>query len=352
MRLDSGSIILNIIVALIISLNLSQDKHVSAFTIPSVGIPSHKMKQTCLSMSDGNDSVVMPNDGVVGVVGRGFVSILTAKIAAVAGYDTWILYPEGEESTITKLIENQDGEIPKGFSMVSTSQSDIVADKLPNTNALIIAVDDDEPVADSVLNFLLDTEKLSNGRENSENNLKRVVAMSRNLNGKNMGFFVKASKISANSEVWDGSTSTQYKAYEKNVQNLAAACGADYTIVRAGTLKGGAGGESYEYDKFLSPDFYEMTKKDIVTWQLLFDCNVRGVTFAKGDVMPGPGNRAVFTACGYEALPGDTSRCGIAEAMIKSLSFPLAANIDFGVGTAESRTPPSDEDWSNLFNSL
>eukprot|EP00551_Chaetoceros_affinis_P018157 CAMPEP_0203715830 /NCGR_PEP_ID=MMETSP0092-20131115/578_1 /ASSEMBLY_ACC=CAM_ASM_001090 /TAXON_ID=426623 /ORGANISM="Chaetoceros affinis, Strain CCMP159" /LENGTH=77 /DNA_ID=CAMNT_0050594137 /DNA_START=60 /DNA_END=290 /DNA_ORIENTATION=- len=77
-----------------------------------------------------------------------------------------------------------------------------------------------------------------------------------------------------------------------------------------------------------------MTKKDIVTWNLLFDCNVRGVVLSKGDVLEGPGFQAVFTATGTDGgLKGDTSRCGMAEALVRSLEYDNAGNIDFGVGT-------------------
>ena len=199
---------------------------------------------------------------------------------------------------------------------------------------------DDETVMDeAVLKFLLKPE-----------NAKRVVGMSRNLNGKDMGFFVKASKISANRQVWDGSTSKQYKAFEESLKKCASAIGAEYTIAigaeytiaRAGTLKGGASGDSEEpYKQFLTKQFYEMTKRDIVTWNLLFDCDIRGVRLAKGDVLPGPGSKAVFTATGTDASPGDTSRSGICEAMVKSLAVENAANMDFGVATEESRSLPS-----------
>ena len=181
-------------------------------------------------------------------------------------------------------------------------------------------------------------------------NLKRVVAMSRNLNGKGINFAVKASKISANSEVWDMGNADKYKAFEKSIQDGAKACSAEYTIARAGTLKGGACGED-EYHQYLSNKFYEMTKKDIVTWNLLFDCNVRGVALSKGDVLPGPGFQAVFTATGTDGgLPGDTSRCGMAEALVRSLAFENVGNVDFGVSTLEGRIPPSDKEWEELFS--
>lgn len=114
-------------------------------------------------------------------------------------------------------------------------------------------------------------------------------------------------------------------------------------------MKGGACGESNLYPQYLAESFYDITKNDIITWQLLFDCNIRGVKLRKGDVMPGPGVKAVFTATGSEEHVGDSSRSGVAEAMVRSLAREEAANKDFGVGTVASREPPSDEEWSQMF---
>lgn len=279
-------------------------------------------------------------DSTVGIVGRGFVSVLTAKLAALAGYQSWVLLPPGQMDVVMSLLDDK----PDNLELIESSDTETIDSKICETDALIVAVDDDSTMDEGVINYFLNPE--------SATKVKRVVAMSRNLNGEGMGFLVKASKISANREVWDGGNANAYKKFENVIKRQAETMGIDYTIVRAGTLKGGACGEEQMFDQFLSSKFYEMTKKDVITWQLLFDCNVRGVKLAKGDVLPGPGGKAVFTATGTDAAPGDTSRSGIAEAMVKSLSFDQASNIDFGVGTVESRTPPTTDEWEKLFSAL
>ncbi len=286
-------------------------------------------------------ATVHPSDSSsVGIIGRGFISVATAKIAALRGYDTFMFCPPGQEETIKELI-NDEGDIPPNLTLIASTDTDLLGAKMETADAFIIAVDDDSVMDTSVINFVLDPENAKN--------VKRVVAMSRNLNGKGMNFAVKASKISANSQVWDMGSADEYKKFEKAIKDGATKCSAEYSIARAGTLKGGACGEN-EYNQFMSRKFYEMTKKDIVTWNLLFDCNVRGVTIEKGDVLPGPGFQAVFTATGTDGgLPGDTSRCGLAEAMVRSLEFESTSNMDFGVGTAESREPPTDAQWEELF---
>jgi hypothetical protein len=234
------------------------------------------------------------------------------------------------------------GKLPENLEFVPASDSERVEDLLRNTDALMLACDDVDSVVDpNVVNYLLDPDKVGN--------LKRVVAMSRNLNGSGMGMLVSASRRAANAQVWDNSNAAAYRSFEQSIKVAAQKCGADWTIVRAGTLKGGACGESNLYPQYLAESYYELTKNDIITWQLLFDCNIRGVKLQKGDVMSGPGFKAVFTATGSEEHEGDSSRSGVAEAMVRSLGIEGAANVDFSVGTLASREIPTNEEWAKLF---
>ncbi len=301
--------------------------------------PSIKTIMTAESFTPPRTLTPSPST-TVGIIGRGFISVVAAKLAALRGYETFMFVPPGQEPTILDLISDQ-GDVPSNLSLIASTDTENLGLNIEKADAFIIAVDDDSVMDTSVINFVLDP--------NNAKQVQRVVAMSRNLNGKGMNFAVKASKISANSQVWDMSTSDQYKAFEEAIRNGASKCNADYTIARAGTLKGGACGEN-EYMQYLSQTFYEMTKKDIVDWNLLFYCNVRGVHLTKGDVLPGPGFQAVFTATGTDGgLPGDTSRAGLAEAMVRSLEYDSTANMDFGCATVESREPPTDDQWDDLF---
>jgi hypothetical protein len=350
-----------------------QSLAVRAFQPTFIGSGRQSSKAKANTAAWSLDAVVTPVDeatgkqSVVGIVGRGYVPTLCAKLCALDGYKTWIVTPDEEIERIESLIYSDsqpemNAQVKANLSLISASDTDALESLSTTTNAFMLAVDTDAVLTDDVIDFLL-----PNGGEDSDGNLKRIVGLSRNLNGKGLGFFVKASKLSANNEVWAGEDRLvkQYRGFEQTLQKKAKECGAEYTIVRAGTLKGGAcGDETYSEDtdedklgnayfpRYLSSKYYEYTKKDIVTWHLLFDCKVRGAVLAKGDVLEGPGARAVFTATSNDACPGDSSRCTMAEAMVKSLSQESAANIDFGVATAESRTPPTDREWSTLFNNL
>eukprot|EP00578_Thalassiosira_sp_NH16_P007656 CAMPEP_0181117170 /NCGR_PEP_ID=MMETSP1071-20121207/22360_1 /TAXON_ID=35127 /ORGANISM="Thalassiosira sp., Strain NH16" /LENGTH=54 /DNA_ID=CAMNT_0023201501 /DNA_START=20 /DNA_END=181 /DNA_ORIENTATION=- len=53
------------------------------------------------------------------------------------------------------------------------------------------------------MNYLLDPPKVPN--------MKRIVAMSRNLNGAGMGMLVSASRKAANAQVWDNANVDAYR---------------------------------------------------------------------------------------------------------------------------------------------
>ena len=279
---------------------------------------------------------------------------------------------------MNQLLEEQSTTLlPENLEIVLASNTPRITELLSQSNALFIATDDVERVMDpNVINYLLDPTMVNNNNNSNNNgdtnnndgkiNMKRIVAMSRNLNGSGMGFFVSASKRAANAQVWDNSNAEALAAYETNIKEACSQIGADWTIVRAGTLKGGASGDrtaattsstdadaanNYYYPQYLPGEiYYDMTKSDIISWQFLFDINVRGVKLQKGDVLPGPGMKAVFAAIGSDgSYDGDTSRAGIAEAMVRSLEMDVTANVDFGVGTDKSRRVPSEEEWMTMF---
>ncbi len=289
-------------------------------------------------------ATVQPTESsTIGTVGNGYLPILLAKLSALTHGNSWVVCPAADMDMMKQLAAMDGfGKLPQNLEFVPASDTDRVESLLRDTDALMLACDYVDSVVDpNVINYLLDPAKVAN--------LKRVVAMSRNLNGSGMGMLVSASRRAANAQVWDNSNAAAYRSYEQSIKDATKKCGADWTIVRAGTLKGGACGESNLYPQYLAESYYELTKNDIITWQLLFDCNIRGVKLQKGDVMSGPGIKAVFTAIGSEEHEGDSSRSGVAEAMVRSLGIEGAANVDFGVGTVASREIPTNEEWAQLF---
>ena len=317
--------------------------HSKAF-LPSV-VPSTSVPRTRTSTLLFSATTVQPSEtSAIGTIGSGYLPLLAAKLAAHRQHaKSWIISSPSEIDVMRQLSStaDDDGSLTS-LEFVFASDTSRIKELLSVTDALMFANDDvNEAVDTSVINYILDPAKATK--------IKRVVAMSRNLNGSGMGMFVSASQKAANAQVWDNSNKDAYLQYENDIQKAAQNCGADWTIVRAGTLKGGACGENNMYPTYLAQSYYELSKNDVTQWQLLFDINVRGVKLAKGDVLSGPGVKAVFTATGTEEHEGDSGRCGVAEAMVRSLELEGAANVDFGVGTSARRDVPSEEEWEELF---
>ena len=138
------------------------------------------------------------SSSTVGVVGKGYISILTAKVAAMKGYNAWLAIPpgDGEKEKIESLIyENTESDEKLPIELISSIETDSIEERLAQSDAIVLASDDSNaPLATSALEFVL--------RSDGCPKLKRVVCMSRNLNNEGYGFFTKASKISSNGEVW------------------------------------------------------------------------------------------------------------------------------------------------------
>ena len=78
--------------------------------------------------------------------------------------------------------------------------------------------------------------------------LKRVAVMSRYLNVEGMGFFASAANIIprrlGRRKDWapKAQAVASYKAMEAEVARMSGAAGVEWTVIRAGTLKGGGSG--------------------------------------------------------------------------------------------------------------
>jgi hypothetical protein len=209
-------------------------------------------------------AVVLPGAPVL-VVGNGAVQLLAARLAAIRGYQTTLAcvpqfieqakdflwddkYPQG--SLPIKLLPIAGGDAEKGIETAAAA-----------CEGLIVAFDSEkQAMPDSALSVFLP----------KGSKLKRVALMSRYLNGAGMGFFPKAAKFAANAEIWAGDPDlvAQYKAQEASVRARAKEVGASTTIIRAGTLKGGASGDALMggagEPMFLNPAFYTIGQQDVV----------------------------------------------------------------------------------------
>ena len=289
----------------------------------------------------------VPPGGRVLAVGNGPVFLLAAKTAAKAGYKTTIVSARAE--LFSQLLWSEAREEPRDPNLTVlgvSSDEDVEAfnDAVANADGLIIAFDAEQTLTATLRDVVLPT----------AGGAKRVAVMSKHLNGKGYGPFVAASKVAANKEVWaaDEKQVSMYRDFETKLKQKLASreVEAGLTIVRAGTLKGG--GPASPDDPVpdatptLSEKLYDDLAKDIVNWQLLFDCDSRGVALTKGDTAPGPGLRAVFTACASDASPGDSGRVQVCQALVRSLGRDDAEGKEFGVTTAAAEAHATDAEWA------
>lgn len=242
-----------------------------------------------------------PQDSKVLVVGLGALPLLTMKTAFFAGYkEVLYILPEVQHAKCAKLMFGDDYEMAtdgdgylvtpetssEGFGANSCggrlkfldgSNSEDVA-SVEGCDGMIFCGDEPSPpVPWPVAEYLLDACGPS---------LKQVALNSKTFNEEGYGFVVKAARKTANKNIWDqdGKEVAVLKDFEGKVKGKGGEGGFDVTVTRSGTLKGGGWGstdpladdvpsvgpEAYG----LSDGFYEAVKRDIVNFNLLFDCEV------------------------------------------------------------------------------
>jgi len=293
-------------------------------------------------------NVVAPGANVL-VVGFGPVCVCAAKLAALAGFSTTaLLYPQECASAPGLVYDSrtEEGSIPLTFMPIAGPDADGEAIEAVAASAegVIMAIDGEkvfgEPLIDSFIS--------------PGGSLRRVAVMSRYLNGEGMGFFPSAAKAAANVDIWAGSAKAvaDYRTMEALVAAKAKAVGAEYTFIRAGTLKGGASASSLDGGSgeptLLNPAFYKLGVQDVANWRLLYDIEGLGVKLVAGDTLPGPGFTAAITATD-KIGSGDSHRGAVAASLVESLRVPSAANRDFSVAAQEGSSFPTDAEWAAKF---
>ena len=289
----------------------------------------------------------LPAGAKVLVSGGGPLMLLTAKIAALRGFDVTAAVTPGDLELGPRLVEESAGV--KYIQITGEGADGAAIDaKINEAQGLLLAIDSEASVPDSVIRVFVNPEAAPN--------LAHVGVMSRYLNGKGMGFIASTAKAAGNVDVWDGNGKAvaAYKQMEATVKERCAACGATWTIVRAGTLKGGASG-AVKLDggsgcaDYLEPAFYKIGNQDLANWRMLYDIDAQGVVLEKGDGMAGPGFTAALTATATEPGGGDSGRGGVANALVESLRVAAADNADFSIGGAKAAAPPTPADWAALY---
>ena len=150
---------------------------------------------SCLHVATPRMSALQPGDSVL-VLGSGPVMALAAKQAVAAGYKTTII--GGVDSAkYREMMFSADSPAPPQSDLailesVEGDQFGVYNQIATSCDGVIVANDRELVPSESMLDTMIPPANI---------NLKRIVVMSRNLNGKGLGPFAMASKISANAEV-------------------------------------------------------------------------------------------------------------------------------------------------------
>jgi hypothetical protein len=282
------------------------------------------------------------------VYGEGPMQCLAARLAAIQGFETTLIIKGESLDEAEELCYDESyamGSIPLAFVPISGENADegVLNRTVKEADGIIVTFDRAEEImSQKGLNILMPP--------NSD--VKHISIMSRNLNGEGMGFWNNAARATSNPDVWTAPEAMvqQYREMEAFVKERAAECGASFTIVRVGTLKGGSTGGSGDGGEpsFLNGRFYDLGSQDVVNWRLLYDNQGLGFELVKGDTLSGPGIRAVWDSRDKVA-EGDSHRGAAAAALVEAMRTPAAQNADFAVKTIEGRKFPTPEEIASLY---
>ena len=202
-------------------------------------------------------------------------------------------------------------------------------EELACVDGIVFASDNFEPAVPlEVANYLMEC----------ASDLKQVSVHSKTMNEEGYGWIVSAARKTANKDIWDRNKDDVQKltSFTEGVKKKAAEKGAGVTVIKTGTLKGGGwgvtnlgddaegdekvgpeGGESYG----LSDAFYKAVQRDIVNFQMLYDCETSDVYVMKGDVGVGGGGTQVLKANSSKEEAGDSGRKGTGERTMPNCSL-------------------------------
>ena len=314
--------------------------------------PTVRLLTVCLCFGRGAAMALAPGANVL-VVGNGAVQCLAARLAAICGYKTTLAVVAQTREKDEKVVF--DSKYPKGslpLTIMPITGDDIVEADIEHSineaDGIIVAFDSERTLPKASMNVFMPTEGAK---------LSCVSMMSRYLNGDGMGFTASAAKFAANPDIWAGGKMVpEYKEMESRIKARCAEVGAKWSIIRAGTLKGGGSADASDPEiedaggdaRFLNPAFYTMGQQDIVNWRLLFDSSGLGVEMSAGDTLPGPGFTAALTATDRVGS-GDCHRGAVAMALVQALGCDAAAGKDFSIKAKEGREFPADSVWPAMF---
>jgi hypothetical protein len=267
--------------------------------------------------------------------------LLVSKIAAEKGVSTSCICAPGTEEGCRRLMYGSDyaknGVDKEGHAKPISDGEDIGA-ALQDATSMIL-VGHDNPVEVSTLaTFLkyIDKEKL-----------RKVVLLSK------MGV-----KNSGGGGFFSGGGNKALLQSEQSLAKLAQDNNLDFSIVRAGILKGGGPGMDEEGNTVhsfgLDRAFYN-TILDVVEFKVAmahdrFTLGANSISVVAGDPHSMPNMMTQMgTKTSFDPSLTDTNRIVAASAAVAALDM---GPMEISVGTAEGRMVPTTEQWTKLIQTL
>jgi len=271
---------------------------------------------------------------------------LTAKLAARAGLETSYICAPGSEEVGRRLMygdnanvddDNDDGiedGRTKGLARPISSGEDIMA-ALQATNSIIF-LGYDQPIDESSYKTLLNS---------AGDKLTKVVLMSKMgvSRAKGGGGFMFGG---------GGGGDAKLLQSETDLRNLCRTKNLDFSIIRAGNLKGGGPGDDVGNGFGLDGCYYN-TLLDIVEasvtmahdrYTLGLDCRV-GDTIDMPNMFAQMGSKSSFEACPY-----DTNRIVIAGGLVAAALYDKPVEVT--VSAQKGQVPPTLDAWKEAFSIL
>jgi len=269
--------------------------------------------------------------------------LLTSKIAAKEGQDSFCIVGPGQESKSRRLMYGAPDEKKKGqegndepssdaersddsgpkYSAQPISSGEDIGNALTKATTLFL-VCYDQPIEEKALNTLLNT---------AGTDLSKVVMLSKMgaTAGGGGGFFGGGSKLLDSENI---------------ARKLCKAKDLDLSIVRAGQLKGGGPGEPFDLDYGLSKTYYyTLFELSEASCTMSHDRFTLGIDCSRGDSVDLPNPLTLFgTKTSFDPYPYDTNRINAAMACVMAAKHDKP--VEFSVASAKAPEPPSKEEWA------
>lgn len=260
--------------------------------------------------------------------------LLTSKIAAKEGHESFCITAPGQESKSRRLMygapketkddgENDDEESNDKILAQAISSGDDMQNALKKATTIFL-VCYDNPIEGKALSTLID---------NAGDDLSKVVMLSKIGATADGGFFGGGSKLLDS---------------ENTVRSLCKSNNLDLSIVRAGVLKGGGPGEPFELDYGLDKQYYyTLFELSEASCTMAHDRFTLGVDCTKGDTVEFPNPFTMMgTKTSFDAYPYDTNRINAAMACVMAAKHDKP--VEFSVGSTKAEATPSREEWAEI----